>query len=80
VLRLLATGLSNGELAEGLLLSPTTVKNPVGRILSKLDLCDRVKVVVLACLRDGTLLPGTRGTWLVSWGKETLRVTGVGHS
>jgi len=48
VLRLLATGLSNAELADRLLLSPTTIKTHIGRILSKPDLRDRVQAVVLA--------------------------------
>jgi DNA-binding NarL/FixJ family response regulator len=60
VLRLLGTGLSNAELADRLFLSPTTVKTHVGRILSKLDLRDRVQAVVLA-YESGLIAPG-RGT------------------
>ncbi|MFC4506028.1 MULTISPECIES: response regulator [Streptomyces] len=63
VLRLLGTGLSNAELADRLFLSPTTVKTHIGRILSKLDLRDRVQAVVLA-YETGLIAPGggTRGT------------------
>ncbi|WP_030159291.1 response regulator transcription factor [Glycomyces sp. NRRL B-16210] len=48
VLKLVATGLSNDEIAGALFLSPATAKTHVSRILSKLSARDRAQLVVTA--------------------------------
>jgi DNA-binding NarL/FixJ family response regulator len=57
ILRLVARGLTNAEIADQLVISPLTTKTHVSRILRKLDCRDRAQLVTLA-YESGLVTPG----------------------
>jgi DNA-binding NarL/FixJ family response regulator len=65
VLQLVATGLSNDEIAASLFVSPLTAKTHVSRILAKLGARDRAQLVVVA-YESGLVTPGASGPSLTA--------------
>jgi DNA-binding NarL/FixJ family response regulator len=57
ILLLVASGLSNSEIAAGLVISPQTAKTHVNRMMSKLGAHDRAQLVIIA-YESGMLVPG----------------------
>ena len=57
IFRLVAGGLSNGQIAERLVISPLTAKTHVSHVLGKLDCRDRAQLVALA-YESGLVTPG----------------------
>jgi len=57
VVRLVAAGLSNAEIASQLYLSEATIKSHITRILARLGLRDRVQIAVYA-YEQGIVRPG----------------------
>jgi DNA-binding NarL/FixJ family response regulator len=60
ILKLVAAGLSNADIANRLVISPLTAKTHVARILAKLDCHDRAQLVALA-YETGLVTPGASG-------------------
>ena len=66
IIRLIAAGLNNADIAGRLVISPLTVKTHLGRILAKLDCHDRAQLVALA-YETGMITPGANDETDAAW-------------
>jgi DNA-binding NarL/FixJ family response regulator len=78
VLVAVAHGLSNAEIADAMFVSHATVKSHIGRILSKLDLRDRVQITVFA-YETGLIRPGSALGAFVRAAREGPQPRGSDH-
>jgi DNA-binding NarL/FixJ family response regulator len=79
VVALVATGLSNEEIAEYLVISPATAKTHVSRAMRKVHAHDRAQLVVLA-YESGLIAPGTRQALLTDGPPLRPRLHAVGEA
>ena len=72
ILRLVAAGLSNADIANRLVISPLTAKTHVGRVLAKLGCHDRAQLVALA-YETGFVRPGDASSVRIVASKPVVR-------
>jgi ABC-type methionine transport system ATPase subunit len=81
ILRLVANGLSNKEIADSLLISPLTARTHVSHILRKLDCRDRAQLVTLAHEIGAVTRPmGRAGSYPIDDAGRTLTIGSRGNS
>ena len=78
MLRLVAAGLSNAEIANRLRISPATAKTHVAHLLTKLDARDRVQLVIIAFQAGLTAASAARRALAVG-GRRAERTRGCAH-